>query len=239
MEAKIIFSWIQVMFLLVSVFYAIIALAKLHHKKHKTPIMRLKRSVFAFLGFGIAALAVGYLVSNIYDIFGISVFPSPADLLFIMGYISMAVGFGYFWYESSKLHTLHIREPIFMTGVISGVFIWLYYLFVIFIIPKSAGLPLGVKTLNYLYPVLVSLIFIFTLVVHPRMKASIIRTPLWYISSGVFTYFIGYMIYTYSLWNVTQPFVPAVYSALYMLSAAYFCLGFYAAKRKYHIRSNR
>jgi FtsH-binding integral membrane protein len=106
-----------------------------------------------------------------------------------------------------------------------------------FIIPKSAGLPLGVKALNYLYPVLVSLIFIFTLVVHPRMKARIIRTPLWYISSGVFTYFIGYMIYTYSLWNTTQPFVPAVYSAFLMISAAYFCLGFYAAKRKYHIRS--
>jgi uncharacterized membrane protein len=237
MDAQITFGWLQVVFLFAAVFFAVIALAKLYHKKHKTHIMLIKRKVFALIGFGVAALAVGYLVKYLYAAFSLEMFPGPQDLFFIMGYLSLAAGFAFFWYESSKLHTLHIKEPIFIFGVICGVFLWLYYLFMMSIMPNSASLSLGGKLLNYFYPVMVSLIFIFTLVVHPRMKARLIRTPLWYLSSGVFTYFIGFMIYTYSLWNTTLPFVPMVYSAFMMLSALYFCLGFYAAKKKYSVKS--
>jgi hypothetical protein len=113
------------------------------------------------------------------------------------------------------------------------VFIWLYYLFVLSINPGASGAGLGSRLLAYSPPILVSLMFLLTLVVHPRMKAKIIRTPLWYISSGIFTYFIAYMIREYYVWNATYTFIPVVYAALMLISSFYLCLGFFAAKRKF------
>jgi hypothetical protein len=65
------------------------------------------------------------------------------------------------------------------------------------------------------------------------MQAKVIRTPLWYISNGIFTYFIAFMMYAYSLWNTAIPAMPVIYSVLFAISSAYFVLGFFAAKKKY------
>jgi uncharacterized membrane protein len=199
--------------------------------------MLIKRKTFIWLTAGVTSLAVAFAIRNISSIFGYSRYPSLADVFFALAYCTMAVGFDYFWYKSAKLHKLHIKEPIFIFGVVCGVFIWLYYLFVTSIIPDSAHSSWPIQALNYYGPVMVSMIFILTLVIHPRMRAGVIRTPLWYISSGVFTYFLGSMMLYYYMWNRSYDFMPVFYSVLFLISSLYFLLGFYAAHKKYHVRT--
>jgi hypothetical protein len=213
-------------------YFAIAVVRNLYSKKHKIEIMHIKRSVFSWLAAGVSCMALAFLLDKL-NYFSPGSFAWLVDLFFVASYLALAAAFAYFWYRSAKLHTLHIKEPIFIFGVVCGVFIWLYYLFVLSIIPGSVGMPFGIRLLHFFYPVAVSLIFIFTLVVHPRMKANVIRTPLWYISNGVFAYFIGYMMHSYSFWNTTLSFLPIVSSAFLLLSAFHFCIGFFAAKRKF------
>ncbi|MBU2561706.1 MAG: hypothetical protein KKD17_05390 [Nanoarchaeota archaeon] len=231
--AASIISWIQTAVLISAAWLAIADARRFHRQKHKKEIMQVKKSVFTWLAIGITSMALAYLAQNIIMVSGRYARITVADVLFVLSFASLAIGFDYFWYKTAKMHKLHIKEPVFIFGVICGVFIWLYYLFVMAIIPNSTGYPVTVRALYYFYPVMVSLIFIFTLVVHPRMKAGVIRTPIWYISNGVFTYFIAYMIQTYYKWNMGAEFLSTVYSVLFLISACYFALGFYAARKKY------
>jgi uncharacterized membrane protein len=231
---------IQVVVLALAVYFAGISLKSLFHKRHeKSEIMLVKRHTFVWLTTGITALAVAFAFNNISHTLGYYAYPSLADVFFALAYCSLAVGFNYFWYRSAKLHKLHAKEPVFIFGVVCGIFIWLYYLFRTSIIPASTGDGWARQVLNYYGPIMASVMFILTLVIHPRLKAGVIRTPLWYISSGVFVFFISAMMMYYERWNATYSFMPTVYSALFLVSSLYFLLGFYAAKKKYHVHPKR
>jgi hypothetical protein len=226
-------SWLQIALLFVSVFFAFLTLRGIRKRKHKKKIMKIKKIVFAWLTAAVAFLAMALLFNNINSIYLRYRPPSAGDVFFILSYISFAIAFAYFWFKTHRTHKLHAKEPIFMFGVACGVFIWLYYLFQQVLICGSAGTSLAVKFLNYFNPIAVSIVFLLTLVIHPRLQAKVIRTPLWYISNGIFTYFIAFMLYVYSFWNITMTFIPVLYAALFFMSSGYFLLGFVAAKKKY------
>jgi len=206
---------------------------KFSRMRRLTDILRIKKNVFYFLTAGSYSLSIGLTISSVGLLFGVGYIPFFIDLFFVIGYSSLTLGFLYFWYKSGKLHKLHVKEPFFILGVFCGVFIWLYYLFVLSILPNSDGLSFMNRLLNFFYPVIVSMMFLSTLVIHPRMKAGLIRTPLWYISSGVFTHFLAFMMYEYAVWNNAFVTLERVYRILFIISAAYFAIGFFAAKRKY------
>ena len=223
--------WLNIVLLAIASYLSIVAVKHLFSRMHPHEIMRVKRVVFSLLSVAVLLLTLANLVNVAFRFVAVAWWLD--NVLFIASYLCFAAAFGYFWYSTAKMHQLHIKEPIFMLGVVCGVFIWLYYLFVLSIIPGVEGADLGSKILAYSPPVLVSLMFVLTLVVHPRMKANIIRTPLWYISSGVFMYFIAYMIREYYVWNSTYSFIPVLYAVLLLLSSFYFALGFFAAKKKF------
>ncbi|MFH1063813.1 MAG: hypothetical protein V1729_01895 [Candidatus Woesearchaeota archaeon] len=226
-------GWAQALLLIAAAFYGVRNLHGLITAKHKKGVMQIKRTTFLFLTPGIIFLTIAFLINNAYGILGAATFPSFADIFFVLSYTLFTIGFAYFWFASAKLHKLNIKEPFFILGVSCAVFIWLYFLFRSSIIPNTAGNPFLMNALDYFYPIIVSLMFLFTLVIHPRLKAGIIRTPLWYISTAIFTYFIAYMIYTYSIWHSSIEFLPMLSTALFMISAGDFALGFYTGHKKY------
>ncbi|MBI5880973.1 hypothetical protein HZB90_02485 [archaeon] len=229
--ASMLIWWLNILLLVAASCLSIVVVRLLFSKKHSKEIMLVKRVVFVLLSLAVLVLTLANLVNVAFRFVAVAWWLD--NILFIAGYICFAAAFGYFWYSTAKMHQLHIKEPIFMLGVVCGVFIWLYYLFVLSIIPGTSGAGFGSRLLAYSPPILVSLMFILTLVVHPRMKAKIIRTPIWYISSGVFLYFIAYMIREYYVWNSSYNFIPVAYIALMLLSSFYLALGFFAAKKKF------
>jgi hypothetical protein len=219
--------------LFVSLFFAIRALKNLYSIRSGKRIVHIKKVVFSWLTAATAFLAIAFLINSIQALFYIYTEYSFADIFFVLSYVSFTMGFGYFAYRAGELHKLHIKEPIFIIGVACAIFIWLYYLFRMVIIPASLLDPPLMKFLNGFYHISVSVILILTLAVHPRMKSGIIRTPLWYITNGIFAYFLAFMFYSYASWTTAPMFLHAVYPVLFFLSACYLCLGFYAASRKY------
>lgn len=226
-------AWTHTAVMLLAAYFAIFSTRQFYLKDHKKEIMKVKKTAFTWLTIGISSMALAYLLQTTAKSGGFYRTPGLADIFFVLSFATLAIGFDYFWYKTAKMHKLHIKEPIFIVGVVCGVFLWLYYLFVMAIIPNSAGQPIAVRALHFFYPVIVSLLFIFTLVIHPRLKAGVIRTPLWYISNGVFAYFIGYMMFTYYRWTGAGQYLTYMFSFLFLLSALYFLLGFYAAGKKY------
>jgi glucan phosphoethanolaminetransferase (alkaline phosphatase superfamily) len=112
------------------------------------------------------------------------------------------------------------------------VLIWIYYLFRSTIIAHPV-LAANQGIIFFLHPLAVALIFLLTLIIHPAHKAKVIRTPLWYVSSGVFLYFLGYMIMAYSFIKPVAKLIPLLYTTLLFLSSAYFALGLFAASKKF------
>lgn len=226
-------SWLQIVLLFVSVFFAVLALKGMRKRKHKQKIMQVKKMVFAWLTAAVSFLAIGLLFNSVNAIYLNYRPPSAGDVFLVLSYISFAIAFAYFWVRTHRMHKLPVKEPVFMFGVACGVFIWLYYLFQNVLICGSGGASLAVKFLNYFNPIAVSVVFLLTLIIHPRLKARVIRTPLWYISNGIFMYFIAFMLYVYSFWSITMTFIPLLYAVLFFLSSGYFLLGFIAAKKNY------
>ncbi|NQU79680.1 hypothetical protein HQ545_07985 [Candidatus Woesearchaeota archaeon] len=224
-------QWINIVVLFIAAGFSITAVGALI--RHKTRIMQVKHVVFELMCAGVWLLAIGLLLLRIKQSFLSNIFPSIADMFLIFGYVCLVFALGYFWYHAGKMHKLHKRDMVFIFGTTCGVLLWLYFLFVVSIIPAVQGLPLLHRSLHYIYPVLTSLMFLFSLAIHPRMKAKLIRTPLWYLSSGVFAYFIGTMMIEYSRWNAVYGFMPVLYSSVFLIGSFYFLLGFVSAKRKY------
>jgi len=128
---------------------------------------------------------------------------------------------------------MHHKEPVFFIGVVSMVVIWLYYFFSQVLWPGTSGLPALNLYLTYFYPAAAAFLFFSTLIIHPMKHAKVIRTPLWYLSSGVFLNFLAEMMYVYTKWNLSMGFIEVLYTVLFMFSAMYFMLGFYAAYKKF------
>ncbi len=226
-------KWLDTILLFVALFFSITATKHLFTKNYREEIMHIKKIVFLLFTTGLGFLGIAFTIDDIYQFLGKPVFSLPANIFFSISYVFFILAFAYFWSKSERFHNLPQKELLFFLSVIFIVSIWLYYLFVGLIIPKIPNLPLLNKLFVFFNPLAVSSIFIFTLVVHPRLKAGVIRTPLWYLSCGIFVYFIGYMFLIYSYWYPKHRFIPIIYSVLFLFSLLYFLLGSFAAKRKF------
>ena len=192
----IIIEWLRNILLAIALLYGVKTIKALFKTDSKNQIIGMKRIVFTLIALGIAFLLIGFLVQNLTGGF-VNNFSLVSAIFFTIAYLFLIAAFAYFWHDSSKYHKLHISEPVFFLGVSAGVMLWLYYFFRIVMISKID--TLYERTVLVAFPVAVAIIFLLTLIIHPAHKAKVIRTPLWYISSGVFMYFIAFNIMLYSL----------------------------------------
>jgi hypothetical protein len=229
----LIIEWLRNILLGIALFFGIQTIKKLFQTDSKNGIIGMKRIVFTLITIAFAFLMLGFIIENMQGVTSISRHSTTLSIIFFsISYLLLIFAFAYFWYDSSRFHLLHVSEPVFFAGVTAGVLIWIYYLF------RSTFLAHPVLASNqgiifFLHPLAVALIFLLTLIIHPAHKAKVIRTPLWYISSGIFMYFLGYMIMAYSFIKPVAKLIPLLYTILLFLSSAYFALGLFAASRKF------
>jgi hypothetical protein len=230
--AQLILEWVRNLILVFGVVLGVQVTIKLFEKQTTEKMMDIKKIVFLLLTIAFAFMALGFITENISGVVNHD-FSLFGAICFSLAYICCIIAFSYFWHQSSRFHKLHLSEPIFFIGVVAAVMLWDYYL-----MRLSIGIILTTpsllnKLIFLIHPLAVSLIFLLTLIIHPTHQAKVIRTPIWYLSGGVFFYFIAYMMLTYSFLKPTGKVLPFVYSILFIISSAYFAIGFYAAKKKY------
>ncbi len=229
----LVLQFIHIVLLVTATILSMFTVRTFYRARHTTAIMLVKKKVFTLMSVALVAMLAAFLVNYLYRFPGGTRVISAYDFFITISYILFIAALAYFWYGATKLHKLHVKEPIFMFGVACAVFIFNYYLYVTALIPASSGKSSIMATMMLTYPVLVSLMFLLTLIIHPVHRAGIIRTPLWYISTAVFTYFIGSMMYEYFMWVIAREILPAFFSAFFVLSASTFCIGMKAALKKY------
>lgn len=231
MDAAIqVMAWVRLILLVLASAYGIKSVWVLF-KTHKTkPIYKIKKTTFCLLTSAVTLFALGILMLQIMELLRNTSFPSIADIPLVLSHALFIVAFVYFWLKTTKMDKLVLKEWIFFFAVCCAVALWLIFIF------KTAVVSSGVlfaDILYWYYPIAASLMFLSTLVVNPRLKASIITTPLWYISSAVFLHFVAFIIHYYTLWNPISYFVPSIYSLIYVLSAGLFVIGFFTASKNY------
>jgi hypothetical protein len=228
----LILEWLRNILLILALLYGVKTVKALFKDDSKSDIIGMKRAVFTMITIGLFSMLAALFIENSIGITD-KYFTIPSIILFSLAYIFLLSAFAYFWHDSSRYHLLHISEPVFFLGVFIGVMLWMYYLFMLIMQAYASGLTLVNKIILFIHPIVVAIIFLLTLIIHPAHKAKVIRTPLWYISSGIFLYFIGYNIMVYSFIRPVARLIPLLYNMLFFLSAAYFNLGFFAASRKF------
>jgi hypothetical protein len=224
---------LQVLFLFIAGFFAIESVTILHSRRYRTHIMKIKKPVFILLMIGTICLTIAYSMKHVYSFLFTEIIPLASDIFFVISYITLIVAFVMLWIRTRRIHTMHQKELFFFIGVVSMVLIWLYYFFSQVLLPGTSGLPLLNTYLTYFYPAAASFLFFSTLIVHPMKHDKVIRSPLWYLSAGVFLNFLAEMMYVYTEWNMSMAFVEILYNVLFMFSAFYFLLGFYVAYKKF------
>ncbi len=221
-----------------SIWYAFKATGHLMGRAHHEQVMRIKNTVFLYLGLAVTFLLAGFISQDINLLIGRSQFGILNTSLFFISNILFIIAFSYFWHHSSRLHRLHTKDIMFSLGVTAAVLLWLNYLINAHILPKTNIIPIEDRLMLLLNPLSLALAFLLTLAIHPRYKAGVIRTPLWYLSSGVFMYFIGHMMMVYHYTIQESAALPLIYKFLLIISAAYFLFGFFIASKKYRHKAH-
>lgn len=190
----------------------------------------IKKNVFVWLMWGMLFLVIATLGKNISLTFGGEFI--LWEVFLILHYLFFIFALVYFWKSSGQLHQISSREKIFLVGVVCLVLVGVVYLLSYVVLSHSAE-NLVERTLNWLYPIMISLMFISTYAVHSRVRAKLINRSLGYISNGIFLYFLGYLLYVYMHFGESKlSFLSIVYSGLFLLSAGYYLLGFLVAKKR-------
>ncbi len=189
----------------------------------------LKKKVFLLLMWGMFFLVIASLVKYFSSAQGKLV----GEILFFSYYLLFLIAFIYFWKGSATLHRITSREKILLLGMICLILVILGYFFTSLILPVGFN-KVNLEKVNVAAQLLfISGLFLSTYVVHSRVRARIIDRSLSYISSGVFIYFVGYLIYTYVYFsNSSSKMLLLFYNILFLLSSGYYLLGFWVARKK-------
>jgi len=228
----LVIEWLRNLLLCLALYFGVKATLNILQGNFEDKVMQIKKPVFVLLISGILLLTIAMIIENAQGILDKN-FTTASIILFSVSYALLIIAFGYLWFHSSKLHKLHIADLTFFLGVIAAVLIWVYYLLRSTIAIHSASLSLLNKIVFFYHPIAVALIFLLTLRIHPIHKAKIIQTPIWYVSCGIFTYFLGYMMLAYSFIKPPAKLIPLLYSLFFLISAGYFVLGFLIANKKF------
>ncbi|MEK6938104.1 MAG: hypothetical protein AABX04_03595 [Nanoarchaeota archaeon] len=217
--------------LLIGLFLSVKAVKALVQHESTERMHLIKKNVFVWLMWGMFFLVIATVGKNISLTVGAT--SLVGDGFLIVHYFFFLLAFSYFWKSSGKLHQLSQREKIFLVGVICLVLIGVVYLIYSLILPgETSGKGLE-KVLHWLYPIIVSILFLSTYSVRSRVRAKLIDRSLWYISNGVFFYFLGYICFSYVYFSGSKlPYLPLIYTFLFIISAGYYVLGFLVARKK-------
>jgi|GEM_PF-2441176 len=217
--------------LLFALFFALFTVKTLMHKESSHIAHGIKRKVFLWLMWGTFFLMAGVLLHYLSLTFNYSW--EWVELLFILHYFFFLVAFAYFWNSSGKFHQLNHRDRWFFLGFVVLVLMATTYLLWGVVLPGLDQVISIENILNVLYPLFLALILVLTYSVHARVKAGLIDRSLWYIANGVFIYFIGYYLYTFTNFKENAfTFLPVIYEGLFLLSSIYYLLGFAVARKK-------
>lgn len=231
--ALVVMAWVRLALLIIASAYGVFAIRTLSHEKNNTPILRIKKRVFMLLTAAVFLFTLGVGAIHFGTLFAEQNFPSAADIPIVVSHILFIAAFIYFWVKTADLHRTDMAERIFFSCTIFAALFWVVFLLIGSVMPAIEGEYLIAKIFYIAYPMLVTLMFLSTLIVNPRLKAAIITTPLWYVSTAVFLHFLAFMTQYYTIWHPMTRFIPAIYSFLYILSAGFFVIGFYTISKKY------
>jgi hypothetical protein len=226
-------NFVRNIILCLGLVYAIATARHFWKKDLADDIMRMKKPIFILLAVAMVFFTLGFLFINPYELPGEKTFTLMNTFFFTVSYAAFISALAIFWHNAGKRHKLDPREGFYFIAVLCGVIIWLHYLFESSLIPSSISQPFYKQLLFMIHPLAVSLIFLLTLGVSPRHRAKIIRAPLLYISSGIFFYFIGYMMLVDSLANPSIAALLLLNSIIFLISAIYLFLGFFSAEEIY------
>ncbi|MFH0870259.1 MAG: hypothetical protein V1866_04350 [archaeon] len=226
-------NWLRNIVLCIGLFFAAACVERLFMGGFKSSILHIKKPLFAWVTLAFSFLALGFFTGEPLSFLHKGFLSMVSTVFFTAAYLMFIIAFSFFWHHSSKLQRLHHKELFFFSAAISAVLIWLLFLFKTTLVPRLMIFPMFTRISLFLHPLAVSLMFLLTLRIHPAVKAKVMRTPILYISSGAFLYFLGFMVLIHANFNQHLRFIPVLYSALFFLSAIYFLIGFVVADKKY------
>jgi hypothetical protein len=222
---------LRLVILSISLIIAVLATRSLVQSESNDFFHQIKRKVFVWLMWGIFFLVIGSIGKYITDLQGKTVW--IWEVFFLLYYLFFLISFIYFWKISGKVHQMNAKEKVLFLGVICLVVVILGWFFTTLILPANFKQSNLIQIAPAAYPLIISLLFLSTYVVHSRVRVKIIDRSLGYIASGIFVYFVGYLIYTYNYFSQSQwEFFPLIYVSLFLISSFYYLLGFLVAKNK-------
>jgi len=225
---------LRLVLIFISLIFAALATRSLVQSESTNLFHQIKRKVFVLLMWGIFFLVIGLIGKYI------TLQQNKAywfwEIFFVLYYLFFIIAFVYFWKASGKVHQMNFREKILFFGLICLVTVIKGWFFTTLILPANFKQTSLIQITSAAYPLIVSLLFLSTYVVHSRVRVKIIDRSLWYIASGIFVYFVAYLIYTYAYYSQsTFAYLPIIYNALFLISSSYYLLGFLVAKRKVRV----
>ncbi len=199
------------------------------HPHHETDII--KKRMFPLLCWGVICLFLGNLIQVITQFEENGSLSNSGTIILWLSYVLFIFALGYFWYATKEMHHISTKERWFFAGVVGLVILWSAYLFIQIILPFASALTTLEKITSAISLILVSAMFILTFAIHPRIKAGVVDSSLGYISSGVFMYFLSFMLAQYGLGkeNIIIQFASTI---LILISSAYLWIGFVVARKK-------
>lgn len=199
------------------------------HPHHETDTI--KKKIFPLLCWGIVLLFGGNLFKSVTLFWENNFFSSISTIFSWLSFLLFSFALGYFWYATKQMHHISTKERWFFAGMVGLIIIWNIYLLIQIIIPIISTATTFNKIVLIFNPILISVMFVLTFAVHPRIKAGVVDSSLGYISSGVFVYFMGFMLSQFELGKETM-IISIASGILMLISSAYYWLGFVVARKK-------
>lgn len=214
---------------LIATLTAVLGLVFVNHlfkKRAKETISNSYTFFFSALGFGYACFALAELCwFLIFKLFGESASGSMPDFYWVIGAVSLFLGFTVFYiFASSKQGKGHRILILIILFAVSSMI--LYYLLGVNIIPHDTSS--GQMFLGYFYPMMSALILISSVGVYLFMsREEAFSTPLLLMVIANVLFFIGDLLYSYAAFESIYGFIGLFSDSVYVLAYLSCCLSFY------------
>ncbi len=233
--SPVVCSWIYYLLLLPSLATMVTAGVLLWRSFARGEVLKL---IWAFLTLGMGLWAVAEVLSGYYELIAAAevVYPSPADLLWVIGYLPLFAAL------LLRFRSLRARPAGWQWGLALGIFVGLAALAVVFVIGPIVADPhasLLEKVLNVVYPVgdlAVALIALLCMLV---LVGGELSWPWGTIATGYLIMALADLLYGYAEWQGIYPaalvegrnFIAALADVPYFASYVIVVLGVYMQAR--------
>ena len=188
---------------------------------HKTFIL--------FLAWGIILLFLAQ-TSNLFFV-SIGIIPDFLPQIVLgLAQVLLIIAFASFWYNTTELHKLPLREIIFFLGVLSFLIMGVFLL-----IHSYLGVWSNLGTYGFLSALnlcLTALTFLLTYPIQSRIKAGVADSSLKYFSSGVFVYLLANLLNFYIKFGSGPLWLELIYTLLVLIAFCNIITGFIVIRKK-------